>query len=467
LAQPRDTAGSPSAVGRIDPLSAYSFCRALASPEFEGRLTGHPGYDKAARWAAGLFEKWGLRPGCPEGFLQPFPLETTTVEQASMSLTLPPSGPTGGPQEQNLEPGKDFLPLLFSDSGDHTGEVVFVGWGISAPELGYDDYAGVEARGRFALCFRGVPDPSDTRWRDHDEHRTRMRLAKDKGALGLIYIYDEPIASPNGDWIAGFTPAMIGQRVADLILKEKGLQSAALRGDLEKYKRPLSFETRSRLRLTVQSSHTDAATGYNVVGLIPGSDPAVRQEYVIVGAHFDHCGRHMGILFPGANDNASGSASVMEIARVLGTMHDKPRRSILVALFGAEESGLKGSAYLAEHLPPSLGKPIAMINIDMSGAGEGARCGYSADPPALKAILDQADAGVKTLRGSSPIRGVGVRSSDFAPFFLKGIPCLSCSSNGPHLQYHQSGDTIYRINPDMLADVARLAFLAATGLADR
>ncbi len=261
--------------------------------------------------------------------------------------------------------------------------------------------------------------------------------------------------------------------LSGLALLEKLLTGAedsyheGLRGDLLKYKRPLSFATRSRIRLAVRSTHTAAATGFNVAGLVRGSDPAVGQEYVIIGAHFDHCGRHMGLLFPGANDNASGSAAVMEAARAFGALPEKPRRSILVALFGAEESGLKGSSYMAEHLPPGLGRPVAMINIDMCGAGDGTRCGYSADAPTLKAALERANAAAGTLRGSFPIRGVGVRSSDFAPFFSRGIPCLSCSSNGPHLHYHQEGDTIYRINPDMLADTARLVFLAAADLAGR
>jgi Zn-dependent M28 family amino/carboxypeptidase len=102
----------------------------------------------------------------------------------------------------------------------------------------------------------------------------------------------------------------------------------------------------------------------------------------------------------------------------------------------------------------------------MVGEGDGSGIGYSADFPELKAVVEAADKQVKTLRGANPIRGVGVRSSDFAPFFEKGIPCISFHSNGPHLYYHQTGDTIYRINPDMLADVCRVAFFSALALAN-
>jgi hypothetical protein len=450
---------------RVDPLNAYSLCKTLSAPEFEGRLTGHRGYDRMARWAAFQFEQWGLRPAYQDGYLQPFPTEVTVVDTAAMTLLLPDT--EGTIREQSLQLGRDFLPLLYTDSATHQGEVVFVGWGIHAPKLGYDDYDGVDLHGRFALCFRGTPQPGDPRWKDHDEHRTRMKLARDKGALGLIYIYEDPIANPNGDWIQGFTPAVIGQKVADQIFKEKGLQSSALRSDLLKYRKPLSFATGSSARVAFKSDHKAAGTGYNIVGMVPGSDPQLDKEYVIVGSHADHCGVHAGLLFPGADDNASGTASVMEAARVLGSPERKPRRSVVFALFGGEESGLKGSEYLASHLPPSLGTLVGMVNIDMSGEGDGTHCGYSPDPPELKKVLDDADALIKTLRGASPIRGVGVQGSDFAPFFARGVPTLSFSSNGPHLQYHRAGDNIYRINPDMLADVSRIALAVAVRLADR
>lgn len=446
----------------------YEFCKTLASPRFAGRLTGHSGYTEAARWIGTMFDNWGLKPlDTNQGHLQPFPTEYTTVEQASMSLLLPAPDGESGESEVKLEAGRDFLPLIYSDSGDQTGQVVFAGWGIHAPELNYDDYAGIEVKDRFVLCFRGTPDPSDPRFQESDEHRTRMRIARQQGALGLIYIYDEPIANPNGNWIRGFTPAVISQKTADLIFKERALQASSLRADLQKYKRPISFPTRARVRLTVQSVHVADGTGYNIVGVIEGDDPTAKSEYVVVGGHADHCGYQAGLLFPGANDNASGTAAVMGIAKALASNAKKPRRSVVIALFGGEESGLKGSEFFARHLPPRLGKPVAMLNFDMVGEGDGTRAGFSHDRPELDTLLAQADAGVKILRGTSPMRRVGVQGSDFAPFFAMGIPCISFSSNGPHLQYHQSGDSIYRVNPEIMADTARLGYLAAVLLADR
>ena len=133
----------------------------------------------------------------------------------------------------------------------------------------------------------------------------------------------------------------------------------------------------------------------------------------------------------------------------------------MFALFGGEEQGLIGANYFAEHFPARFTRIAGMFNFDMVGEGDGASCGYTREPPELLGALEDADLHVKTLRRKWEIKHVGVRSSDFAPFYLKGAPCVACFSNGPHLAYHETGDTIYRINPDILADIARLGFLAS------
>jgi len=459
-----------AALGSITPQEAYALTKTMASPEFAGRLTGHQGYTAAALWAAGKFKEWGLKPlGPKESYLQSYPSPYTLVDTAEMTLLLPEKSAEGPSslKEFKLETGKDFLPLLFSDSGQAEAGLVFAGWGISAPELGYDDYAGLEATGCFVLCFRGTPRPSDNRFQEYDEHRRRMRTAQDKGAVGLVYIYPEVSANPNGEWLAGFLPSEISEKAADLILKEKGLTVARLKEDLASYQRPLSFPLQARLRAKVEARHFEQGIGANVVGWLEGSDPKLKSECLVFGAHFDHCGRHLNILFPGADDNASGSATVMEIARAFAALRPKPRRSVLFVLFGGEEMGLQGSRYFADHLPSPFQAVTVLFNFDMTGEGDGAWGGASAEPDWLKQAIEEADSQVKILRGLRVIRRVGVRSSDFAPFFLKGIPCASFGSNGPHLAYHQAGDTIYRINPDIMADIAKLAFLAGCSLADR
>jgi hypothetical protein len=423
-------------------------------------------YTAAAKWAAAQFKAWGLKPmNAQAGYLQSYPSPYTLIDKSEMILLLlkkkaDSSGPGEIPFEEiKLEPEKDYLPLLFSDSGKAAAETAFAGWGICAPDLNYDDYAGLEVRGKYVLCFRGTPDESDRRFQFHDEHRTRMKAAKEKGALGLIYIYDEPLSNPNGDWIQGFTPAIISEKIADKILGERGTNSADLKKALLTYKRPLSFPLHSRFNYSVESRHFPDGIGYNVVGSVQGS--ALAKECIVIGGHFDHNGLHQGLLFPGADDNASGSAVVMEIAEAFARLDRPPKRSVVFVLFGGEEMGLMGSTYFAGHLPEPFQKIDAMFNFDMNGEGDGTEAAISAKTPEMKKALEAADEFVHTLRDTAEIRNVGVRSSDYAPFFLKGAACAAFFSNGPHLAYHKTGDTIYRINPDIMADIARLAFLTA------
>jgi hypothetical protein len=455
----------------ISPEEAYNIVKTLAGPEFGGRLTGHPGYTAAAQWAAKKLAAWGLRPiSGKDGYLQPYPSPYTVIDRAEMTVLLPEGrpDPSTAPtyREMKLLPEKDFLPLLFSDSGDRTAETVFAGWGISAPELGYDDYAGLDVKDKFVLCFRGQPD-RDPKYQRHDEHRTRMRTARDKGALGIVYVYEEIASNPNGDFLPGFTPAMISEKVLDAILKDANATAAELKKSLQTWKRPISFPLRAKVRLTVESRHFPQAVGYNIVGYIEGSDPRLRRECVVIGGHFDHTGAHMGLLFPGADDNASGSATCMEAGKAFAALVRKPKRSVVIALFGGEEMGLQGSTWFVDHLPGPFDRIAGMINFDMTGEGDGLWGAASAGPGEFRRALEEAGRTVGVLRGLGTIQAVGVRGSDFAPFFLKGVPAASFGSNGPHLAYHQTGDTIYRINPDIMADAAKVAFLAARAWADR
>jgi hypothetical protein len=447
----------------------YELVRTMAAAEFAGRLTGHEGYTRAAHWAAARFAEWGLRPlDGKSGFLQSYPSPYSVLQSAELTAELPAAAGSPGPATPlPAELNKDFLPLVFSDSGRHRGAAaVFCGWGISAPETGYDDYAGIDARGKFVVCFRGTPDPGDRRYQEHDEHRQRMRQAQRQGALGIVYIYETVQINPNGDVLPGFTPLMVSEAFADRLLKADGFSCAQLKRDLRAYRRPLSFAMAARFDYLIKSRGDSAGVGYNVAGWVEGSDPELRREVVVVGAHFDACGEHLGLLFPGANDNGSGSAVVLGAARAAARLEHGPKRSLLFVLFGGEEKGLQGSSWFAAHLPRPFTRVAAMLNFDMEGEGDRAGASIAPSPEALKKAVLQADENSKTLARTWDMGPPGVRGSDYAPFYNLGIPCVSFWSNGPHIEYHTVGDTIYRINPDILADISRLAFRCACRIAD-
>ena len=446
----------------INSFTVYSYCKIISSEKFKGRLTGDNGYTIAAIWAAGKFEEWGLKTIRDDHkYLQPYAAPYTKINSTEMTLVFP------GNDTLKLQTAKDFLPLGFCDNGDYNSEIVFVGWGISAPELNYDDYANIDVNGKVVMCFRGVPDKNDTSYTNYDQHRHRMKTAFEKGALGLLYIYPIVQANPNGDHIEGFMPSEISEEIADKILAEQNYTSASLRKKLIDDKKPNSFVLSSKIKLTVDAEYFPEGIGYNIAGYVEGSDPELKNECVIVGGHFDHCGEIAGHVYNGANDNASGSAVVMAIAEAYSKLEVKPKRSVMFVLFGGEEKGLRGSNYFSENIPQQFSKVDAMFNFDMVGEGNAANYGCSLQDPKLKDVLLEADKQVGTLRQFFEIKNVGVRSSDFAPFYLKGASVAAFFSNGPHVYYHETGDTIYRINPDILGDIAKVGFLSSLYWADR
>ncbi|MCP4727545.1 MAG: M20/M25/M40 family metallo-hydrolase [bacterium] len=446
----------------IDPADTYNYCKEMTKPEFAGRYTGHQGYTDAANWAGNLFKKWKLKPmNKEEGYLQAFPAPYCDVVSAEMKFLL------NDGKTVTLVHEDDYLPLLSTDSGTHTAGVVFAGWGVHAPDLGYDDYHDIDVRGKYVLCFRGVPDRRNPAFSPHNEHRRRMSVAKEKGALGIFYIYNLPITNPNMDWIEGFTPTVISEKTADILFEEKGINSTDLKADLQTYKRPISFELPAEISYSVESEYHPDGIGYNVVGYIEGSDSQLKKECIVIGGHYDHTGYHLGILFPGANDNASGSAVVMEAAEAFAKTGKRPKRSVVFVLFGGEEMGLKGSKYFVDNVPSQFTRVDAMYNFDMTGEGDMARGSASADPGAFSQGIKDADKFVNTLTRLGVMRRGSGGGSDYAPFNAVGITCASFSSNGPHLHYHRSGDNIYRVNPDIMADITKLVYIAAYRWADR
>jgi len=450
----------------------YGYCRQLAGETFGGRYTGTPDYAAMAAWAAERFRAWGLKPVDPKaGYFQSFASPYTIVDRAELIVTTfekpKETGAEPAARETKLKLEEEFLPYISSGKAEISAATVFVGWGIAAPELGYDDYAGVDVRGKIVLHFSGTPDPDNENF---FAYRRKVRqMAHDRGAVGMVTIA-KPTGHPSSEnWIEGFPVVMISEAAADPILAERGIKSADLKKALETYRRPIAFPLQAKIALKVDSRRFPDGKGLNIVGKIEGSDPARREECVIVGAHGDHMGRICGILYPGADDNASGSAVVMEIAEAFAKMGGRPKRSVLFALFGGEEISILGAKHMAEHLPAPFKKVALMVNFDMVGIGDKAWSGCSTSPEELKPLIEALDKQVGVIAGevrrSDPKTIGGTDHTAFA-VTLK-CPTAAFFSNGPHPQYHTSADTIYRVNPDIMAQIARLAFLMSTTWADR
>lgn len=449
----------PRAVEAVSAASAYETVAKLSSPEFAGRRTGAPGFMAAARWAAARLREAGLAaPADAPDYLERFPVEFSTPTAERMEL-LPADG--GAPRE--LKPFKDYLALLYSGTADVTAEVVFVGFGITAPEMGRDDYAGVDVSGKIVMALRGAPaDGRD--WSAHDSHRARTAAAKAHGAAGYLFA-ESAVANPNGAAVEGLAMAAVSEEIAGDVLSSSKLKLDELRRVLAKGG-TASFAAGRRVHLAVTGGAPVKGEAANVVALLRGSDPALAGEYVLVGAHLDHCGDWPELL-PGADDNASGSATVLEIARAAARLAPRPRRTIAFVLFAGEESGLLGSKQFAARPPRGLGRCVGVYNLDMVGAGNGAYvAGGENFPELLRRLVEARD------RQGSPLelksgRSSGEPRADHGPFQAAGIPAVSLfGMGGAHHGYHTNEDTIFFITPKTMEAIGRVALEAAANLAD-
>jgi hypothetical protein len=419
------------------PAAVAEAVAALTTPEMEGRRSGTPGGERAAALIADWLRAAGLRPGGDVGsFLQSFVLSTGTRLAAGNALDI-----AGG---ASPVVGAEWIPHGGSAEGDVSAEVVFVGHGVIAPELGHDDYAGVDVSGRIALALAGAP----ARFGRRVPRVEKLVAARERGARALLVVDH---ALPELTATAAAAPllsASIRPAVADALLPA-GQTVAGLATDGA----ARAFATGRRVRLHVALQHT-AAGGVNVLGLLPGHDPALAHEAVVVGAHYDHLGRVGGVVHPGADDNASGTAVVVELARAFAAAGGAPR-TLVFALFGAEELGLVGSGHYVRQPTVPLASTVAMVNFDMVGRLR--------DHRVTVAGIDSADglrdivatsAGAESL--TAALRGSPHGPSDHTRFYRAGVPVLFFHT-GRHEDYHRPGDTADKL------DVAGMARVAAVG----
>ncbi|MBS1872847.1 MAG: M28 family peptidase [Acidobacteria bacterium] len=446
----------------------------LASPELKGRGTGTPEIETAAGYIAGLFKEFGLKPIADGSYYQGF--KVTTNAHLGPNNHLVEKLKAG---DRSLAPEKEFVPFNFSSSGSVTGGVVFAGYGISAPEYHYDDYAGVDAKGKFALIVLHEPQENDEKsvfmgkqFTTHAQVAIKAANAKAHGAIGVIIVKDAPthpqepekfekLQTSFGVENSGVYFVQIKAEEADRLLAAAGRNLkdslAAIDKDLKPQSTPIP-DAQVELAVDIQR---DVATSHNLVGYLPGKT----DEYVIIGAHYDHLGLggpnslapdQYGTVHPGADDNASGTAGLLELARWFSSQPQR-NRGVLFLSFAGEEMGLIGSNWYVNHPPAPQAKAVAMINLDMigriknneihvSGVGTGATLQKTVDDVAARHDLKV----VVADRG-------GYGPSDHMSFALKQIPVLFFF-NGLHLDYHRPSDTWDKINAK---DAARLLGLVS------
>jgi Zn-dependent M28 family amino/carboxypeptidase len=428
----------------------------LASDALDGRRTGTAGANEAAKYIAAEFARFGVQPApatdswkinvMSARYLQTFPY-IGRVELGKNNVLSVRSGET-----VNFRVGEDWMPLGISTNQklDLTG-VVSAGYGITAKELNHDDYKGTFSKTQVAVIQKGTPDGDNPhgRFTTAGQLRFKVAAAQSAGVGALLIISDEDdlrndaLAKLHYDnaGLAGIPVAVISKQAAEKLANAK---EVTLRTDV--------------VRVEVPS--------HNVVGVIEGSDPVLKNEAIVIGAHYDHLGRggegslapRSGEIHHGADDNASGTAGVLELARIFGTQRPKLKRTLVFIAFSGEEEGLLGSNYYVNHPLVPLANTVAMINMDMIGRMKESKLviGGVGTSKEWRQIIGPGDTFVLTLNED------GFGPSDHSSFYGKQIPVLFFWT-GTHNDYHKPSDTFDKINYN---DEARILSLVARIIRD-
>ncbi|MBK07707.1 MAG: hypothetical protein CL920_22370 [Deltaproteobacteria bacterium] len=433
----------------------------LSHPALEGRDAGSHGIEVAANYIAHQFKQLKLKKAGDKGsYFQSF---TTTI-----GVKLGTNNALSAMIEKKLTKwtiNKDFVPFGFSSSGTLRSKVVFVGYGITDEKSGYDDYKGVDVKDKIVLMFRYTPQWEKKhslfgKRRDlYASFRYKLLNARTHKAKAVL-IVDPPSAKEKvapkllklrmsrGLSDAGILALHVSRAVGKALLGCKD-EFASLWNKIEKNGKPQSHALKHTVSLKVQLIHKQVKTR-NVVGYIPGTDPKLRDEYVVIGAHYDHLGYggagsfpgNHGKIHPGADDNASGTAAIIAMAR--GFAKHPTKRSLLFIAFSAEERGLLGSAYFVQHSRIPRAKFVTMVNLDMVGRMRGKRLVVhgAGTSPGFEQMLRRRgrQAGLRLRLGQS-----GYGPSDHTSFYARKIPVLFFFT-GAHSEYHRPTDVFKYLN---------------------
>jgi Peptidase family M28 len=473
----------------------------LADDLLEGREAGTRGFDIAARYVATQFEALGLTPGANGGWYQPVDFVQVTLAGAP-ALTVAGRTFTQG-RDIAMRAGADAAPLSLE------APLVFAGYGLDMPSHGFNDYRGLDARGRIVVVLAGTPDgiASDVAAHLNGDKR---RMAAARGAVGLISVrtradsaatpwaraarsgerplttWVEPGGAPFSDGGALRFTALVDDSAARALFQsaprslDAVLDEAAVAGI-----RPRGFALHGTARVTRPASEQSRFASENVVAILPGSDPALAQEYVLLMAHLDHLGiRATGDgdrINNGAMDNATGIATLIEVARAMSRPGNRPRRSILFAAVTAEEKGLLGAQFLSRHPVVGNGRIVAVVNLDMPVLTYDFRdvTAFGAEHSTMGPIVATAAArmGVGLSPDPLPEEGLFTRSDHYR-FVQQGIPAVFLMTgfqNGGGERFHAFLDNLYHSPGDDLSQAfdwragarfAQLNYLIAREIAD-
>jgi len=458
---------------KVDPNLYLKDVQYLASPELKGRATGSPELETAARFLAGKYREFGIKPADGKSYLQSFPVTTEAKLGPRNRLTFMEAG------HSSVVGAGSFVPLSFSSVGRFSGTVVFAGYGITAPDYHYDDYEGLDVKGKIVLVLRHEPQENDEKsvfagkeLTTHAAFTNKAANAKMHGAVAIILIDDHAnhpnqpselvkFGSTDGPKDAGLEVVEVQETAIDSWFRDAGKSLDKLEGDIDKDLKPQSFAFPDTIRVDgqVDIQHV-VKTVHNVVAYLPGTT----DEYVILGAHYDHLGMggqfslapSVTAIHPGADDNASGTAGVIELARWYAKQ-PKQKRGILFLNFAGEELGLLGSAWYVAHPELPNDKAVAMINMDMIGRIRDGKVfvGGTSTGAGLRQLLE----GVAP---KYPLKidfseGPESSSSDHTSFISGQIPSLFFFS-GLHTDYHKPSDTADKIDS---TDAAQLLTMVA------
>lgn len=460
-------------VARSQAEALLGHVRYLASDELMGRGVDTPGMTLARDYIAAEFKKSGLLPGGDHGtYFQRFEVVTGLRAKEPTALALSDNPP--------LVVSQDWTPLGLSHAGSVEGEIVFVGYGITTRNYDYDDYAGVDVRDKIVLVLRyepprlndNSPFERPPRYSRYATLNAKVSNARNHGAIGMILVDlnrvqgDRELISLRRNLGQNDSGLLVAQVKAERIekwLNHSNISLAALKEKIDRQEKPASMPLPGlKVSLHVELERITHKTD-NIIGILPGSDPQLKEQHIVIGAHYDHIGLGFfgtrdpsteGQIHNGADDNASGTAVIMSVAQRLTQATQRPPRTIVFVAFSGEELGLKGSSFYVAHPTFPLEKTVAMINLDMVGRMR--------DNQVMAAGIDSAKEFSAWVAEAARQAGVEIRfstkrgsNSDHASFLDKNIPALHLYT-GTHEDYHRPTDHWEKLNIEGMSKVSDL-----------